>query len=248
MAQLTEKKGLYLMIQPLSDKKVPLDSIKAQITAMLPPCPENQAYLLHLCHEKVLPEVQRQRLTALGCLLALLRAHLPTALSSLRLYRDELGRPYARTEAEKTRSFDFNLTHSRFYAGCALLLGEGRVGLDIEEAIPAEKAEKIAARFFSEAELRYLHGLPQTVDPALETAYLWTAKEALAKQDGRGFPLRHDSLAPPSDVWLWRGSIQGSKEAACSPSVLTVCAPADCPFPVLTAASLPVHPKNPNPM
>lgn len=246
MAQLMTKKGLYLMIQPLSDKRFFLHDVKAKITASLLPCPENKAYIDALCRPSIPSAVQQQRLTALSCFLSLVQEIIPSALPSLRLHRNEYGRPYAHTEEPLMSAFDFNLTHSKSYAGCALLLGEGQVGLDIEDAIPSPKAEIIASRFFSEAELQYLRGLPKEADPSLEISYLWTAKEALAKQDGRGFPLQHDSLALRAEVSLMQGILQET-DKACPPSVLTVCIPAGCPSPVYSAASLPVLWKNSQP-
>ena len=237
MAQLMTKKGLYLMIQPLSDENASLERLKAEIRGILPTCPENEEYLGRLCAPASLPAVQYQRLTALGCFLSLLREVLPQALPSLRLYRDEFGRPFARCEEASVPPFDFNLTHARHYAGCGLLTGGGRVGVDIEEALPEEKAKKIAVRFFTEKELRHLQGLDREAF-SREAAYLWTAKEALSKQAGKGFPLGYDSLSCPGELSLLQGILGG--EDACPASVLTVCVPADAPFPVCPSSCAPV--------
>ena len=60
-------------------------------------------------------------------------------------------------------------------------------------------------------------------DVGIPTAFaaVWTAKEALSKQDGRGGPLRFDASIPPPGIALRRAFPDSTG------AVLTVCWPGD---------------------
>ena len=149
MKQAYPKTGLYLTVQPILEENVrPLHDLSAQVAAMLPPCPENEDYLTVL-NQTSHAETRRQRFTALRCLLSLMEATAPEILSDLRLYRDGQGRPYGVSKRPDSPAFDFNLTHTQGYAACALLLGEGKVGIDAETPISPERSRKISDRFFT---------------------------------------------------------------------------------------------------
>ncbi len=187
------------------------------------------------------------------------------------LGRDAQGRPYA-TDPDGAVPFDFNLTHSARHVACALLVppvdpsadrsAPPRVGIDVEEPIPASRAERLAARYCTDGERRLLEaatnadltageisncrqnspnhrddepwpsrGLPWVYrDPFdAETGFLppipdfltlWTVREAMAKQDGRGGPLHFDAAAPAEDILLL------STRLADTGASLTLCLPA----------------------
>jgi phosphopantetheine--protein transferase-like protein len=87
--------------------------------------------------------------------------------------RQESGKPYF-----SNSPIEFSLSHSHGYAAAAIS-DSSRVGIDVETAqISAEKAEKLAQRFFSEAEIKEFQAAPQSF------LKIWTKKEALAKMLG----------------------------------------------------------------
>ncbi len=87
----------------------------------------------------------------------------------------EHGRPFFDGESAP----DFNLSHSGNLAAC--ILGRCRVGIDVQEELDTVHTEKLAARFFGEAEQALLKNAPREVFFAL-----WTKKEALGKCLGEG--------------------------------------------------------------
>ena len=88
--------------------------------------------------------------------------------------RNENGKPFF-----KGSDLKFNISHSRGFVACAASIGE-EVGIDVEAAIiPAEKAEKLASRYFSKEELAAILS-----DHNIFTR-LWCEKEAEAKFYGK---------------------------------------------------------------
>ena len=229
--------GLYLSVQPIFDN-VSIEALENKLTAALPSCPENQTYLSSITSSAAPSRVKLQRLAALSCFLSLLKEICPSALSSIRLYRDENGRPYAQTADHKLQTMDFNLTHTEGLVACALLTGKGRVGVDAEAVMAPERAQKLSARFFTSREQAYLASLPCD-KTATEATRLWTGKEALSKQDGRGYPLGFDSLCVPDELTLYHAMIQVSpKTDICF--ALSLCVPENSPLPCVGNASLPL--------
>ena len=166
-----------------------------------------------------LPRVTAERLGALSLLPALLQeAGIPT--DTLLLRRDGRGRPYCATADGSPAGFDFNLSHSAGHVTCAVLVGDGRVGVDIEEPIPPERALPLIRRFCTEGELALLAELPP--DDALTARFFtstWVEREAIAKQEGGGMPLRFDTARLPEGIMLWTGFLPESeaKIAVCAP-------------------------------
>lgn len=218
------QKGLYLAVQPILSQEISSEeALISKIRTLLPSCPENQDYVDALLSTPHTP-TRYQRLTALHCLLTLMAEFAPNLAATLRLYRDDNGRPYGESTLNNPPAFDFNMTHTQGYVACALLLGYGKVGIDAEPLIPTEKAKKISARFFTPNELSYL----QRVDDETygqEATRLWTAKEALSKQDGRGFPLNFDGLAIDPSLRLYHFSM--TSPSSVLPLYLTLCAPSE---------------------
>ncbi len=173
------------------------------------PGQENAAYIAGLCAG--VDSVAAVRLSALFHLTALIRqaGHDPTGLT---LHRDGEGRPYV-TDPSGTRPFDFNLSHTRAHTACALLFGGGCVGVDIEEPLPPARAEALARRFCSAGEREAM------VDGRADFTAIWTIREALGKQAGRGRPLDFDAAAIPPHVRVLTARL------AASGTALSLCVP-----------------------
>ena len=137
------------------------------------------------------------RLFALSLLPPLLSAAGVTS-AGCSLRRDANGRPFLLSRDGAALNADFSLSHSAAHVACCLWAGGGRVGVDVEEPVPEERARRLAARFLSEQERALL---PEGGVSAGFTR-IWTRREALCKQDGGGQPLRCDSAAPPPDVQI----------------------------------------------
>lgn len=208
---------LYLTVRALSpDAPGDVGALRRALTASFPG-PVNEAYLREL--ESASPAVTLTRLTALSLLPPLLEeAGIPPA--AVRLSRDVAGRP-SLTLPEKAEPADFNLSHSAGHVACALWTGHGRVGVDIEEPIPADRAIKLSERFFSPGEQVMLLHLAREIGIPSAFAAVWTAKEAISKQDGRGGPLGFDASTPPLGITLQRVFPDSTG------AVLTVCWPGD---------------------
>ena len=206
------------------------------------PHKENAAYLNAL-GSSTLPRVTAQRLGALSLLPSLLDA-VGISAEHLILRRDEHGRPYCQTADGSLPfcgltgapvAFDFNLSHTVGHVAAALLIGEGRVGLDIEEPIPPLRALPLINRYCTEGELAILRDAPdnETVAANFFTS-VWVEREAIAKQNGGGQPLRFDTAKIPEDVWMWNGHLPDTDTA------VALCAPKkNAPtLPALTADSI----------
>jgi 4'-phosphopantetheinyl transferase len=115
----------------------------------------------------------------------------------------DFGKPFL------TGGPEFNLSHS----GDLLLLGvaaSGRLGVDIEVVRPMEDIEDLAARHFSEDEVRALLSYPP--QERLRAFFRgWTRKEAFIKGLGRGLSVALDSfsvsLAPDTRQALHRSDL-----------------------------------------
>jgi phosphopantetheinyl transferase len=165
-----------------------------------------------------LPHVALTRLTALSLLPPLLEA---AGLDSreLILARDAHGRPHAVNAPE----LDFNLSHSDAHAVCALLIGGGRVGVDVEVPLSPDRAARLWHRYATDGErARFTSADSQPQECFLR---LWTLREALAKQDGRGQPLNFDASAVPQGVCLHSGHLTdtGAALALCVPEGVSLC-------------------------
>ena len=166
----------------------------------------NRSYLDALmghADRRPLPRVIIPRLCGLSLLPPLLeRAGVDPA--SVLLCRDEHGRPHGEIEGEGVLPFDFNMSHSDGHAACALLPGGGTVGLDMEELLTPKRALPLIAHYCTAGESATLEGLTDREKAAAFTR-LWTVREALCKQDGRGMPLRYDAAGIPDHVKVFCG-------------------------------------------
>ena len=191
------------------------------------PHPGNAAYLDALCGSP-LPRVTAERLGALSLLPSLL-AEARIDSTALILRRDEQGRPFCVTPdgtlpfcglMGKPSPLDFNLSHTHAHVAAALMVSEGKVGVDIEEPIPPARALPLIRRYCTEGEIALLRETPDDeTRAALVFTDLWVMREALSKQDGKGMPLRFDSTKIPDGVWPWNGYLPdtGTAVAVCAP-------------------------------
>lgn len=129
-------------------------------------------------------DVHRRRfVVSHGALRLILAAELGVAPKGLEFSEGERGKPELRAHPE----LQFNLSHS---ASCALiaLTRTAPVGVDVEERRKIERAEMIARRYFSPAEVMAFDALPR--EQHLAAFYrCWTRKEAYLKATGEGLAL-----------------------------------------------------------
>jgi hypothetical protein len=182
------------------------------------PLTENLTYLDGLCRSS-LPRVTAERLGALSLLPSLLAAaEIP--IEGLLLRRDCHGRPHCVTADGSPASFDFNLSHSAGHIACALAIGGGLVGVDVEEHIPSSRALPLIRRYCTPGEMDMLKRLPSDEDHAARFfTSVWVEREAMAKQEGGGMPLRFDTAELPTGIVLWSGVLPRSQAgiALCAP-------------------------------
>lgn len=189
-----------------------VDELYAALSAAFP---ESRDYLQAMMGK---PTTQ-VRLTALALLPPLLRAT-GFCTEDFTLCRDEQGRPYLSPRNPALHAPDLNLSHSAAHAVCALWRGGGRVGVDVEEPIPHDRAVRLSVRFCTVGEKALLNEV--TTDPrSLSAGFtrIWTRKEALAKQAGAGQPLRFDAARVPPDLRLLSVTLPDTG------AVLSVCLP-----------------------
>ena len=185
------------------------------------PLGENQVYLDRLMGyegRSALPRVVAARLGALALLPPML-ALAGIQPAGIRFTRDENGRPYGRYVSEGGVPFDFNLSHSDAHAVCTLLIGDGRVGVDVEEPVSVSRALPLIRRYCTEGELKMLMGRTEREQAQIFTR-IWTLREAISKQDGRGYPLKFDASLVPDAVRVFCASLPdtGTQISICTPA------------------------------
>lgn len=143
-----------------------------------------------------------RREDAIRCLAAeaLLRYAFPDR-SPEDLLREPGGKPY-------WPGIHFNLSHSGPWV--ALAVGGGPVGIDVECFRKNRDTEKLAKRYFTEAEWTYAE------DSQTRFLEIWTAKEAVLKRSGDGLRKSPGSfcILDRQDIRTW----------SLPDAVLTVCA------------------------
>lgn len=130
----------------------------------------------YLSHGKSLA-VKRDRLAAFRLLLLLLERQ--GYATDIRIVRDDWGRP----RFDDPSLPDFNLSHSGGFV--AVALGEGQVGIDLQDVNTDFDPIPLADRFFSPEEAASIRQATKAERLDLFFA-LWTRKEALGKAFGRG--------------------------------------------------------------
>ena len=224
---------LLLTVQATpADGEIPslLEKLKKSV-----PHKENTPYLDALCQGGI-PRVTAQRLGALSLLPALL-SEARISAQDLILRRDEHGRPYFTTENGSPVGFDFNLSHTDAHVAAALLVGDDKVGVDVEEFISPSRAIPLIRRYCTEGELSLLGDSADDPFSADFFTAAWVKREALSKQEGQGMPLRYDTASLPAEIILWSGRLPDTN------THIALCAPRkDAPtHPVILADSLPIQ-------
>ncbi len=199
-----------------------LERLLRELTVAFP-LPENAAYLSNILGgdsaDKTTARPVRilcERVSALSLLPPLLRG-MGMDTAALVLGRDSAGRPHLMSRSGD-RPPDINLSHTRTYVACACVPSPYRVGVDVEEHVPALRAERLVARFCTEEERALLSGYRSFPGIPLspvrngfrpDFTCIWTIREAISKYVGTGEPLRFDAAAPPSGVRLISGRLGG---------------------------------------
>lgn len=154
--------------------------------------------------DRFIRELHRQRFAlARGLLRWLLGAYLETAPEAIEFRYTEQGKPFLRDTPDDT-GFQFNVSHSGDLALFAFTRDRA-LGVDVEQMRPRTEGDKIARRFFCEAEVEDLFALP--VSQQDQGFYnCWTRKEAYIKARGQGMAIPLSSfrvsLAPESPAEL----------------------------------------------
>ncbi|HEY5850188.1 MAG TPA: 4'-phosphopantetheinyl transferase superfamily protein [Lysobacter sp.] len=119
-----------------------------------------------------------------------LAAELGVPAAALPLARDPRGRPRLGGELA---GWDCNWSHSG--DGLLIALGEGvHVGIDLERLRPRARALELARRYFTVAEVDWLHAAPSAAVRDHAFLRLWCAKEAVLKAHGHGISFGLDRL------------------------------------------------------
>ncbi len=110
-------------------------------------------------------------------------------ISNVEVWKNEQGAPILRLRDGTTTRFPhLSITHSQGVAKVALIVGEGRLGIDLEH-IEAREAS-FARNYFTKAEIN-LKGFPSTDE---QFAVLWSVKESVSKALGLGLYLRPEEV------------------------------------------------------
>ena len=189
------------------------DILATSISLMFPN-PDNDEYINAL-RDRSNNASAFESLYALALLYEQIRSlpSLPTDTSELIFARNKMGKPYFKNSAIK-----FNISHSKGYIACACAVGE-ELGVDIEASeITAERAERLAKRYFCDLETAEVIAHPEIF------ARKWTEKEARAKFCGESVEkiLSDDRNNPDfincGDICLHRFSLENIPVTLCTKS------------------------------
>lgn len=112
----------------------------------------------------------------------LLAAHFPgTSPIDHGVLPDDRGVPIPRDPSGQARPVSLSITHTRGYAGAAIVAAPLQVGIDAERAI--ENRDLITGNFYTEAEQALV---ARAAEPARVATTIWSAKEAITKAIGDG--------------------------------------------------------------
>lgn len=164
------------------------------------------------------PEHGRRFAIARASLRAILSRYVDRAPETLEFAYGERGKPYLASDALRG-IVEFNVSHS---GDCALIAcaRSMAVGVDVEHRRDRVDAEKIAKRFFAQAEVDALSAVPKP--SRLQAFYnCWTRKEAYVKARGAGLSIKLSSfvvsLAPGhAPALLSAANDDGEEQPKCS--------------------------------
>ncbi len=161
--------------------RVEQETVYATLASQIPPQWLEAWRLRHPTFNADHPRFSHRACESLAGILLLKRAGLTGELCY-----DGNGRPFF-----KDAPVDFSITHTKGAVLCAVMHGEGRVGLDAETLARAASLSlgDLAERWFSEREREcYL------AEPTAERFFtFWTRKEAAVKASGEGLSSLRES-------------------------------------------------------
>ena len=150
-----------------------IEQIDADLTAALTPL--LPAARQQRINDSPSEQVRRLNIAAGGLLLyAMRKADLPDAAET---DRTEEGKPFF----PEYPGFCFSLSHSGFWAACAV--GSEELGVDIQKTVSVKR--QVQERCLADAERVWLDGLPEAERDAA-FCRLWSLKEAYLKALGSG--------------------------------------------------------------
>lgn len=208
---------------PPEDLKLDADYIDVWRTRIDLPEEEVNTYALTLSVEEqeraarfTFPDKYEEYVVSRGLLRRALAHVLKRAATDFQFEYTDSKKPYLLNKYAG-QSISFNISHSHGQALVAVSL-QRNIGIDIEKIRADVEYEKLALRFFSEAEHRQLMQLPRE-ERARSFFAIWTRKEAFVKAIGKGiafglseFDVNIDPQQPPvmlatrwnpQDVSLW---------------------------------------------
>jgi 4'-phosphopantetheinyl transferase len=155
---------------------------------------------------------RRRFIVARASLRQILALYVDRRPSTLRFKYSEQGKPFLASSTIE-RVPQFSVSHSDDLAVYAIS-ARSLVGIDIERLRPRLNRERLAQRFFSPAEYRFLTALPADQQNVSFHA-LWTIKEAWLKATGKGLAGLGQALTDPlpqtsASNWIDRIRIQGA--------------------------------------
>ena len=119
--------------------------------------------------------------------------------SDINIKTNKFGKPYI---SDNKNSIKFNISHCNDFIICGLSKNM-EIGCDIESLDKPESIFRIADRFFSDSETKYLSNL-ESNERKQKIIELWTLKESLIKAAGKGLRIPLNSFSFDLD----RGSKQ----------------------------------------
>lgn len=189
---------IYLAASRISD----LDPDMAE--SSYAPTKENREYFAEIVKQS---RTASTRLGALA-LLAKVAKHAGVHTMSLSFSREKGGKPRFFSSGCMDFLPAFSISHSGDYVACAVSVGDkafpADVGVDIECGRIGTECEytKIANRFFSKQELTAFESSMRRISDREAFLKIWTAKEAISKQCGKGQPYLFDSAVNNNEISL----------------------------------------------
>lgn len=153
-----------------------------------------------------------------------------TGLTDCEIAVSETGKPYIKNHPEVC----FNISHSGYFAACALMINEKyrSIGIDVEIIASNVRYDSIAKRYYAAEELENLEKLTSTDERLCEFFTTWTRKESYLKCTGSGLSGGLKSVNTMNSHVLINGVEHQFKTVKLSDSLnnsymMSVCYPSD---------------------
>lgn len=132
-----------------------------------------------------------------GCLRVILARYMGMKPDELRFQVGSTGKPALLVPPSGSHGLQFNLSHA--HGRMLIAVAKGReVGVDLEQVRDSGEPLKLAERFYTPAESRWIKSRPAS-DHAVQFYRLWVAKEAFVKAQGTGIAsLQRCEILPSS--------------------------------------------------